>query len=400
MVAIAGFSKEQIFAAVRQMYGEVATAPLKQFHFPTGRDACRIVGYPDAWLDRIPATAVESFAGVGFPFRADVIRRGDTVLDIGAGSGTDALLAAGLAGPQGRVIALDITPAMIEKLRRNVAAAGATNVEILEGNAEAIPLPDASVDVVTTNGVLNLVPDKARAFAEIFRVLRPGGRVQIADIMLARPVGDTARKDPKLWAECVVGAWLEDDYLDQFRAAGFADVQVLRRYDYFSGSASADTRRIASALGAMAAEISMQRSEVVRNSALPQLRRYSPFFLGRRMAQHGLVGLFATSGAIVACYGLLALVSGLAVLGLSVPLDARVWAAAIVVLTALAPVGLALNWRVHRSIGPVAIVVAGALLVLYAVLGSYDWRIEAAGFAAMVGAALWDRRLYRTAIGC
>jgi SAM-dependent methyltransferase len=283
MVAIAGFTREQIFAAVRQMYGEVATAPLKQFHFPTGRDACHFVGYPDTWLDRIPATAVESFAGVGFPFRADVIRPGDTVLDIGSGSGTDTLLAAGLVGPQGRVIALDITPAMLEKLRRNVAAAGVTNVEILEGNAEAIPLPDSSVDVVTTNGVLNLVPDKPKAFAEIFRVLRPGGRVQVADIMLARPVGDAARNNPKLWAECVVGAWLEDDYLDQFRATGFDGVQVLRRYDYFSGSASAETRRIAGVLGAMAAEIAMQRPEVARSGALSRLRRYLPLYLGRRI---------------------------------------------------------------------------------------------------------------------
>jgi SAM-dependent methyltransferase len=400
VVAIAGFTRDQIFAAVRQMYGEVATAPAKRFHFPTGRDACRFVGYPEAWLDRIPATAAESFAGVGFPFRAGVIQPGDTVLDIGSGSGTDALLAAGLAGPQGRVIALDITPAMLDKLRRNVVAAGAANVEILEGNAEAIPLPNRSVDVVTTNGVLNLVPDKPKAFAEISRVLRPGGHVQIADIMLARPVGDAARKDPKMWAECVVGAWIEDDYLDQFRAAGFDDVKVLRRYDYFSGSASADTRRIAGALGAMAAEITMRRPEVARQSALPRLRRYSPLFLFRRMAQYGHLGTFATGGAIFACYGLLALVAGLAALGVSAPMNGAAWAATIAALTALVPVGLAFNWRVHRGIGPLALVATGAALVFYAMFGSYDWRVEALGFAGLVGAALWDRHLYRKAIGC
>src|SRR5712691_9821536 len=172
MVAIAGFSTEQILAAVQQMYTEVATLPSKQFHFPTGRDACLFVGYPADWLDLLPPTAVESFAGVGFPFRAGVIRPGDRVLDIGSGSGTDALIAAGLVGARGKVLALDITPAMLAKLRRNVAKAGAAHVEVVEGNAEAIPLPDASVDVVTSNGVLNLVPDKAKAFAEIFRVLR------------------------------------------------------------------------------------------------------------------------------------------------------------------------------------------------------------------------------------
>lgn len=259
MVAIAGFLRQQILSAVRQMYTEVATLPDKQFHFPTGRAACRFVGYPEDWLDRLPASAVESFAGVGFPFRGDVIRPGDRVLDVGAGSGTDTLSAARLVGPQGRVFALDMTPAMLAKLRRNVAEAGAANVEVLDSNAETVPLADASVDVITTNGVLNLVPDKPKAFAELHRVLRPGGRAQIADIVVSQPVSESARANPKLWAECVVGALVEGDYLDLFRAAGFADLRVTRHFDYFSGSASADTRRVAAALGAKAVEITMQR---------------------------------------------------------------------------------------------------------------------------------------------
>ncbi len=259
MVAIAGFTRDQILAAVRQMYTEVATLPAKQFHFPTGGDACLFVGYPADWLYCIPATATESFAGVGFPFRARVIRPGDRVLDIGAGSGTDTLIAAGLVGAEGKVFALDMTSAMLAKLRRNVAKAGARNIEVIAGNAEAIPLPDASVDVVTSNGVLNLVPDKPKAVAEIFRVLRPAGHVQIADIMLAQPVSETARANPKLWAECVVGALPEADYLGLFRAAGLSNVTVLRSFDYFSGSTSPDTRKIAAALGAKAVEISMMR---------------------------------------------------------------------------------------------------------------------------------------------
>ena len=125
MVAIAGFTRDQIFRAVRDMYGEVATAPSRQFHFPTGRDAGLFVGYPPDWLDQLPAAAVESFAGVGFPFRAGIIRRGDRVLDIGAGSGTDTLIAARLVGPEGRVFALDMTPPMLSKLKRTAAAAGA-----------------------------------------------------------------------------------------------------------------------------------------------------------------------------------------------------------------------------------------------------------------------------------
>jgi SAM-dependent methyltransferase len=228
MVAIAGFTKDQIFSAVREMYSEVANLPSKQFHFPTGRSACLFVGYPEDLLDRLPASAVESFAGVGFPFRADLIRAGDRVLDIGAGSGTDTLIAARAVAPGGRVFALDMTPAMLAKLRKNVALAGAANVEVVEGNAESVPLPDASVDVVTSNGVLNLVPDKAKAFAEIFRVLRPGGRVQIADIVVGRPVGEDARGDPKLWAQCVVGASLEEDYVELFRSVGFARAVILR----------------------------------------------------------------------------------------------------------------------------------------------------------------------------
>lgn len=307
MVAIAGFNKDRIFAAVRQMYEEVATAPLKQYHFPTGRDACRMAGYPDELLNGVPASAIESFAGVGFPFRANVIRHGETVLDLGAGSGTDAFIAAGLVGPQGRVYALDITPAMIAKLQRNIADAGISNIDVIEGNAEAIPLPDASVDVVTSNGVLNLVPDKPKAMAEIFRVLRADGRVQVADIVVSRPVGKGALNNPSLWAECVVGAAIEEDYLDLFRMTGFAEVTVLRRYDYFSGSASADTRRIAAALGGKAVEITMRRPTTTQSRPIANLRRRSPFVLVRRAARHGQVGFLAVGAALVSCYGLLAL---------------------------------------------------------------------------------------------
>jgi arsenite methyltransferase len=185
---------------------------------------------------------------VGYPFAAGAIRAGDVVLDIGAGSGTDTLLAATLAS-RGTVYGLDMTTAMLDKLRRNIEAMGSAHAHALEGNAEEIPLSAASVDVVTSNGVLNLVPDKPRAFAEIARVLKPGGRLQIADIALDNPVSDKARADPKLWAECVVGAVVEAQYVSMLEAAGLA-VDIVARMDYFSGSASADTRRAAHALGA------------------------------------------------------------------------------------------------------------------------------------------------------
>jgi arsenite methyltransferase len=251
MVAILGANKEFIFKAVEQMYTDVATQPERTFHFPTGRLACLFVGYPADLLDRIPATATESFAGVGYPFAADSVRAGDTVLDIGSGSGTDTLIASIHAGESGTVYGLDITASMRHKLLRNAQAMNAANVHVLEGNAESIPLPDASIDVVTSNGVLNLVPDKPSAFREIARVLKPAGRLQIADIALRVPVSEKSRSDPQLWAECVVGAIVETDYLSQMRAAGL-EVEIVRQMDYFAGSVSANTRKAAHALGAHA----------------------------------------------------------------------------------------------------------------------------------------------------
>ncbi|MGC2520458.1 MAG: methyltransferase domain-containing protein [Burkholderiales bacterium] len=249
MVAVFSDKKEFIFKAVADMYTEVAAHPEKTFHFPTGRLACLFVGYPGRQLDLIPASAVESFAGVGYPFATGAIREGDVILDVGSGSGTDSLIASTLTGPRGKVYGLDMTPAMLAKLRRNIAAMRAENVEPIDGNAEEVPLPDASVDVVTSNGVLNLVPDKPRAFAEIARLLKPGGRLQISDISLAKPISEKSRADPKLWAECVVGAVVEDDYVAMLRAAGL-NVEVISRLDYFAGSVSPDTRRVAHGLGA------------------------------------------------------------------------------------------------------------------------------------------------------
>lgn len=278
MVAIQSDQKDIILDAVRTMYTAVAREPEAAFHFPVGRAACALVGYPVEILDALPASAVESFAGVGYPFAANVIDPGDTVLDVGSGSGTDLLIAQRLVGPTGRVIGLDLTAAMLQKLERIVKTAGAANVRLLEGNAEEIRLPDASVDVVTSNGVLNLVPDKARAIAEIHRVLRPGGRVQIADIALARPAGEQCRANPELWAECVVGATPEEEYVELFRTAGFEQIAVLGRLDYFAASPSGETRSVAASFGA--------RSLVLRatRAAAPSLRAAQPW-PGRPFAQ-------------------------------------------------------------------------------------------------------------------
>lgn len=240
----------KVLNAVQEMYEEVATCPNKEFHFPTGRDSCLILGYPEEELDAIPDTAVESFAGVGYPFLADVIEPGDTVLDIGSGSAADALIAARKTGSGGRVFGIDIADSMINKARKNIEKAGVRNVEILRGHAEQIPVEDASVDVVTSNGVINLVPDKTKAFEEIYRVLRPGGRIQISDIVLSKPVSAKSKSNAQLWAECIVGAEPVDVYLNLIRGAGFKNVTVIDRLDYFARSSNESTKKTAKGLGA------------------------------------------------------------------------------------------------------------------------------------------------------
>lgn len=310
MVAFVSLKREAIQHAVRDMYTAVARMPGRVFHFPTGEVACRLLGYPQEQIQAIPATAVESFAGVGYPFAADLIRAGDHVLDIGSGSGTDALICAKLVGNGGRVYALDMTEEMRNKLRSNVAAAGITNLEILDGEAEAIPLPDASVDMVTTNGVLNLVPDKARAIAEIFRVLKPGGRLQISDIALARGISERFRQDPQLWAECVVGAVEEERYLEMLRLAGLEGVERIGHFDYFSHSSSDKTREVARLFNAYSITI-RARKPAAAAATIPTV--------STRRAALNLLGQAASVAAAViawfACAGLPALLAAMGAIG-------------------------------------------------------------------------------------
>lgn len=250
MVVITSDQRQVIFDAVIAMYTNVALSPQQGYHFPTGRAAAEYVGYPPELLDRLPAAAVESFAGVGYPFAAGVLKPGDTVLDIGSGSGTDLLVAALSVGTEGFVYGVDMTEAMRAKARANARLAGTDNVEVLEGNAENLPLGDGSVDAVTSNGVINLVPAKRKAIAEMHRVLRPGGWVQIADIVVEDLPSEACRAKPRLWAECIVGATTQADYLGMFTEAGFTDVERLRDLDYFAASSSASTRATAGGFGA------------------------------------------------------------------------------------------------------------------------------------------------------
>ena len=185
--------------AVQQEYEEVATNPSLGFHFHTGRPLAALLGYEAADVDSLPEVAVESFAGVGNPWIWGRLNEGETVVEVGSGAGLDALIAARQVGPSGWVVGVDMTPAMLAKARSNAMLVGLANVEFREGLAEALPVDDGYADVITSNGVINLCPDKDAAYRELYRALRPGGRLQIADIIVRRAVPRDAREDIDLW---------------------------------------------------------------------------------------------------------------------------------------------------------------------------------------------------------
>jgi SAM-dependent methyltransferase len=186
-------------SAIQEEYAEVAASPTKGFHFHTGRFLAERLGYPAARVAALPDAVVESFAGVGNPFAWGEPALGETVVDLGSGAGFDALQAALMVGPAGRAVGVDMTPAMVVKARRNADLLGLTNVEFHEGYLEALPVGSDSVDLVISNGVVNLCPDKAAVLAEAWRVLRPGGRMQLSDIVVARAVPEDAKADIALW---------------------------------------------------------------------------------------------------------------------------------------------------------------------------------------------------------
>jgi arsenite methyltransferase len=185
--------------AIREEYAEVASNPQKGFHFHTGRPLARMLEYADEWLEGIPESSVESFAGTGNPFSLGELLPGERVVDVGCGAGIDSLVAAKQVTPDGRVIGVDMTPSMLEKARRAAEGAGLKGVEFREGYAEALPVEDGWADVVISNGVLNLMPDKDAALAEMSRVLKPRGRLQIGDILVQKAVPESAKRNIDLW---------------------------------------------------------------------------------------------------------------------------------------------------------------------------------------------------------
>jgi len=184
---------------IRRTYTDVSTDQDKDFIFPTGRAWAEELGYPQPELSRVPDATVESFAGVANHWALGRIEAGEVVVDLGCGAGTDLLIAAQMTGPAGRVVGVDMTPTMLGRARESAGEMGLTNVDLHESLIEALPLQDTSVDVVISNGVIDLVPDKDAVFDEIDRVLRPGGRLQVADVIIHTEVSEDARARIDLW---------------------------------------------------------------------------------------------------------------------------------------------------------------------------------------------------------
>jgi len=222
----------ELEARVKEMYRDVAEHPDKQFHFETGRELAIRLGYQAPEVDMVPGEAVASFAGVGYYFDLAALDPGETVVDLGSGSGMDSFVAARHVGRTGRVIGIDMTEAQLAKARRLARGAGLDNVEFHEGYIEHLDLEGGCADVVISNGVINLSAKKDVVFAEAARVVRPGDRLAIADIVtsLQLPTGITC--DASLWAACIGGAMQRDDYRDAMEDAGFS-IEAIRENDQY-----------------------------------------------------------------------------------------------------------------------------------------------------------------------
>jgi ubiquinone/menaquinone biosynthesis C-methylase UbiE len=210
----------ELEAKVRQVYRQVAEQPHARYHFQMGRALAQRLGYPDDLLASIPESAVESFAGVGYFFDLADLQPGEAVIDLGSGSGMDALIAAGLVGPAGRVVGVDFTLEQLTKARRLAAQVSVDQVEFRAGRIDRLPADSESFDCAISNGVINLSPDKQRVFAEAARVLRPGGRLAIADIVTTQQLTEAIVSNADLWASCIGGAAQQDAYRDLIEAAG------------------------------------------------------------------------------------------------------------------------------------------------------------------------------------
>jgi arsenite methyltransferase len=223
---------------VKDMYRHVAEDPAGDYHFELGRPLAERLGYPSERLDEVPAGAVESFAGVGYFFDLAELAEGETVVDLGSGSGMDVFFAARAVGPTGRAIGIDFTHEQLAKARALGEREGFGQVEFREGRIERPPVDDATADCVISNGVINLAPDKGRVFAEVARMLRPGGRLAIADIVSEQQLKESIVCDADLWASCIGGAAQEDAYRAAVEGAGLRiDDLKQNPYEFISSRA-------------------------------------------------------------------------------------------------------------------------------------------------------------------
>jgi len=231
---------DKLERAVKSVYEDVAEEPDGEYHFEMGRELAERLGYPPEFLDQVPGEAMESFAGVGYHFDLAGIKKGDDVLDLGSGSGTDVFVAAVHAGDGGNVAGLDMTDQQLKKARTLRDEAGLENVAFERGYIEDMPFDEETFDVVISNGVINLSPDKSQVFEEAFRVLAPGGRLALSDIISEEVMPESIKTDEDLWAACIGGAEQIDRYTTAIEAAGFSvtDVRENTQYEFISERAA------------------------------------------------------------------------------------------------------------------------------------------------------------------
>ena len=222
-------SADEIKSAVKEKYSTVAKEPCSAFNFPVGKDFALKVGYPKDILDTLPQSMYESFTGANNPQPFVELKEGDVVFDLGCGAGLDIYFYAQAVGKKGKVCGLDISEDMVNKAKANMEAAGIKNVEIKRGHSDQLPFPDNFFDVVASNGIYNLSPDKEKVMREVFRVLKPAGRTVFSEIILKDRLPENIKKGIDDWFRCIGGALPEDEFLDLMQKAGFRNIEVISK---------------------------------------------------------------------------------------------------------------------------------------------------------------------------